>query len=239
MGDESGNLIINEEAVRAFGIEAQTIGTMTSFGTIVGVVEDFHIHSFHSQVPPMVIQYMPGAVNEMLLRIQPENMEAALSEIEEYWKEIFPEKTFRLTYLVDALADLYQQESRFASILTIFSALNLFISLLGIFGMARLNTERRTREVGIRKVMGAESSHVLNRFVFEYIFLTLIAAVIAFPSAYFLMTKWLSNFQYHGKLSIAVFTGAWALSMIVVGATVSWQVWKAANSNPIDAIRYE
>jgi putative ABC transport system permease protein len=187
----------------------------------------------------MVIQYMPGGVKEMLLRIQPENMEAALKEIEDYWEEIFPEKIFRLTYLVDALADLYKQESRFARILTIFSGLNLFISLLGIFGMARLNTERRTREVGIRKVMGAESSHVLNRFVFEYILLTLIAALIAFPSAYLLMTKWLSNFQYHGNLSIAVFAGAWALSMVVVGATVSWQVWKAANSNPIDAIRYE
>jgi len=239
MGGESGNLIINEEAVRALGIEGSAIGTRINFGTIVGVVEDFHIHSFHSVVPPMVIQFMPGGVKALLVRIQPDNMEAVLAEIEKYWDEILPEKAFRPTYLVDALAELYSQESRFATILTIFSGLNLFISLLGIFGMARLNTERRTREVGIRKVMGAESSQVLNRFVYEYILLTLLAALFAFPSGYLLMTKWLSNFEYHGKLSIAVFTIAGVLSMVVVGATVAWQVWKAANSNPIDAIRYE
>ena len=141
--------------------------------------------------------------------------------------------------LVDALAELYKEESRFVTILTIFSGLNLFISLLGIFGMARLDTERRTREVGIRKVMGAESSHVLNRFVYEYILLTLLAALFAFPGGYLLMTKWLSNFEYHGRISIAVFIVSGALSLLVVVATVAWQVWKAANSNPIEAIRYE
>jgi len=182
---------------------------------------------------------MPGGVKTLLVRIQPDNMETVLEEIKALWEEILADKAFHLTYLVDALADLYNQESRFASILTIFSGLNLFISLLGIFGMARLNTERRTREVGIRKVMGAESSHVLNRFVYEYILLTMLAALFAFPSGYLLMAKWLSNFEYHGQISIVVFIFALALSIVVVGATVAWHVWKAANSNPIDAIRYE
>jgi len=239
MGSESGSLIINEEAVRALGIEGPVTGTQTNFGTIVGVVENFHIHSFHSEVPPMVIQFMPGGVKALLVRIQPAYMETVLTNIEALWEEILPEKAFHQTYLVDALAELYTQESRFVTILTIFSGLNLFISLLGIFGMSRLNTERRTREVGIRKVMGAESTNVLNRFVFEYILLTLLAALFAFPGGYLLMTKWLSNFEYHGKISIAVFAISGALSLMVVVATVAWHVWKAANSNPIDAIRYE
>jgi len=187
----------------------------------------------------MVIQFMPGGVKALLVRIQPAYMETVLTNIEALWEEILPEKAFHQTYLVDALAELYTQESRFVTILTIFSGLNLFISLLGIFGMSRLNTERRTREVGIRKVMGAESTNVLNRFVFEYILLTLLAALFAFPGGYLLMTKWLSNFEYHGKISIAVFAISGALSLMVVVATVAWHVWKAANSNPIDAIRYE
>jgi putative ABC transport system permease protein len=239
MGYEEGRLILNEKAVQALEIEGQVLGTTTNFGTIIGVVRDFHIHSFHSSVPPMIIQYMPPGIKNILVKSQPGQITEVREEIRKIWAELNGDMEFHFTYLKEARAGLYMQESRFAGILTLFSGLNLLISLLGIFGMARLNTEHRTREVGIRKVLGAESSQVLYHFVYEYVLLVFLAALPSLPAAYLLMRKWLSNFAYHGRISVQVFVLSILFSMLVVGLTVAWQVFRTASSNPVDAIRYE
>jgi putative ABC transport system permease protein len=239
MGSEAGNLIVNEQAVIAMGIDSSALGVQTNFGTIIGVVEDFHIHSLHRIVPPMVIQFMPGGVRSMLVKIDPSQGEQVIRKVEEICHDFEPDKSMEYAFLVDSMEELYNEEKRFVSIMTIFSGLNLFISLLGIFGMARLDTGRRTREVGIRKVMGAEASQILRRFLYTYMVVAIVACLVAFPAGYFLMTKWLSNFEYHGKINLLVFLLAGAVSILVVIITISYHVIRAANTNPIDSIRYE
>jgi putative ABC transport system permease protein len=169
LGSENGNLIANRSAVAALGLEDQALGATMNFGTIIGIVEDFHLHSLHSQVPPMILLFNPFGIKTILVKSLPGEVESLLAGIETQWDEITGGVTFEYTFLSDTLKELYAGESRFFRILGIFAALNLFISLLGIFGMTRLGTERRTREVGIRKVLGADSTHLLNRFLREYL----------------------------------------------------------------------
>ncbi len=238
-GIEEGSLILGQSAVKELGIKGQAVGTQLSSGTVIGVVNDFHLHSFHSLVQPTVLRYQPNAVKTLLVRSEEGQMEQLISGIEKLWEEINGDAPFEYTYLMDALAELYSQETRFMRILIIFSVLNLFISLLGIFGLASLNTRRKTREVGIRKVLGATSFSLLNRFVLDYFLMVLLAAVLAFPLAFILMQRWLSGFAYHGKIPVLVFVLAALLSLLVVGGTVIWHVSRTSRANPVDAIRYE
>lgn len=238
-GSSARNLVINKKAIGALGIEGSPLGVTTSFGTITGVVEDFHIHSFHQVVPPMVIQFMPQGVRVLLVRLKPGSGPVVLDDIRAAWEEVSGGRPMEYTFLSDALADLYSQERRFATILLIFSALTMVVALLGIFGMASLNTERRTREVGIRKVMGAESGEILGKFAWEYSLLTIISMGVAFPLGYWLMTRWLSNFEFHGSISPLIFVISAIVAVTIVLGTVAWQVTRAANTNPLDSIRYE
>ena len=238
-GPEDGKLILNREAVRALGIEDRALGTVLSFGTVIGVVEDFHIHSMHTQVPPMLLQFNEHGIRAILVKSQPGKMASLLAGLRETWDEITGGAHFEYTYLSDAHRALYAGEFRFFRILSIFAALNLFISLLGIFGMTRLGTERRTREVGIRKVMGADSARLLNRFLLEYLLLSFIAALPAFPAAYLIMQRWLSNFAYHGQIPASVFILTGLISLLFVSLTVIYHISRAARANPVDAIRYE
>ena len=121
----------------------------------------------------------------------------------------------------------------------LFSGLTLFIALLGIFGMAMINAEKKTKEIGIRKVMGATPSDILTRLSIEFLVLVLIAIFLAFPVSYLLMTNWLQNFEYHGIINLWIFFLAGLLSAVFVILTVSYQVTKAANSNPVDTLKYE
>ena len=238
-GTEDGNLIVNRAAVQALELKGQVLGTSLNFGTIIGVVEDFHIHSLHTRVPPMLLQFNPHGIRTILVKSRPGEMGILLAGMETEWEELTGSAAFEYTYLSDALRELYAGEFRFFRILGIFAAMNLFISLLGIFGMTRLGTERRTREVGIRKVLGADSSLLLNRFLREYLILTLVSALPAFPVAYLIMRQWLSNFAYHGSIPATVFILTGLGSLLVVGLTVIYHISRAARANPVDAIRYE
>lgn len=238
-GTSTRSLVINRSAIMALGIEGSPIGVTTSFGTITGVVEDFHIHSFHQVVPPMILQFMPQGVRTMLVRLKPGSDQDVLDNIRAAWNEVSADKPMEYTFMSDALAELYSQESRFVTILIIFSALTMLVALLGIFGMASMNTERRTREVGIRKVMGAESGGILGSFAREYVLLTFFSMVIAFPLGYWLMTRWLSNFEFHGRISPVIFILSGLVAVTIVLVTVAWQVTRSANANPLDSIRYE
>lgn len=239
MGAEEDKLIINKSAIEAIGIEGSPIGQQTDFGTIIGLVEDFHIHSFHSVVPPMILHLRPAGSRSLLVRFSSTNTEKLINDLQAVWQEIIPEKEMKTTFLTDALADLYAEEDRMLMILIFFSATTLFVALMGLFAMAKLNTERRTREVGIRKVMGAHSGEVVSRFVREYLSLILFSILFAVPLSWYLMSRWLQNFQYHDSLKPWIFISAILLTLLVVLSTVSGQVQKAANANPADSLRYE
>ena len=238
MGNEAGNVIINRSAIEALGI-VDPIGTKLAFGNIIGVVEDFHVHSFQKKIPPMLLQFNPQGVRSLLVKLNTDDLASSIAFIKGIWNEFTVEKPFEYTLLSDSINELYNEDNRFRKILLLFSCLTLFIALLGIFGMSMINAEKKTKEIGIRKVMGATPSDILIKLSTEFLFVVLISVFLAFPVAYILMTKWLENFEYHSNINLWIFVLAGLVSAAFVFLTVSYQVKKAANSNPVDTLKYE
>jgi putative ABC transport system permease protein len=238
MGNEAGNVIISKSAIEALGIDVP-IGAKLNFGTVIGVVDDFHIHSFRNKIPPVLLQFNPQGVRTLMVKLSPDDISASVNFIRSIWDEFKVEKPFEYTFLSDSLNELYSEDKRFGKILMLFSGLTLFIALLGIFGMSMINAEIKTKEIGIRKVMGATPGDVLSKLSREFLILVLIAIVLAFPVAYILMTKWLQNFEYHGNIKLWIFPLAGLISAVLVFLTVGYHVNRIANSNPADALKYE
>jgi putative ABC transport system permease protein len=238
MGNEGGNVIINRSAVKALGIK-EPIGTKINFGTIVGVVEDFHIHSFRTKVPPMILLCNPQGVRRLLVKFNTDDLSGSVSFIKGIWNEFAKDKPLEYTILNDSINELYSDDNRFGKTLMLFSGLTLFIALLGIFGMSMINAEKKTKEIGIRKVMGAAPKDILAKLSVEFILLIFVSVVVAFPVAYLLMNKWLQNFEYHSDINLWIFVLAGIASASCVFLTVSYQVNRTANSNPVDTLKYE
>ena len=238
MGNEGGNVMINRSAVKALGIK-EPIGTKINFGTIVGVVEDFHIHSFRTKVPPMILLCNPQGVRRLLVKFNTDDLSGSVSFIKGIWNEFAKDKPLEYTILNDSINELYSDDNRFGKTLMLFSGLTLFIALLGIFGMSMINAEKKTKEIGIRKVMGAAPKDILTKLSVEFILLILVSVVVAFPVAYLLMNKWLQNFEYHSDINLWIFVLAGISSASCVFLTVSYQVNRTANSNPVDTLKYE
>jgi putative ABC transport system permease protein len=238
MGSDAGNVIINRSAIAALGID-NPIGTKLAFGTVIGVVEDFHIHSFQKKIPPMLLQFNPQGVRTLLVKLSTGDRASSIEFIKGIWNEFAIEKPFEYTFLSDSTDELYGEDSRFRKILMLFSGLTLFIALLGIFGMAMIDTEKKSKEIGIRKVMGATPADILTRLSAEFLILISVSILLAFPAAYILMIKWLQNFEYHSNIKLWIFAAAGLISTVFVLLTVSYQVNKAANSDPVDTLRAE
>lgn len=238
MGNEEGNLIINRSAVEALGI-GDPIGTKLSFGTIIGVIEDFHIHSFRKKIPPMLLMFNPQGVRRLFVKLSTDDLSASIKFIKGIWNEFAVGKPFEYIFLDDSINELYLEDDRFGKTLMLFSSLTLFIALLGIFGMAMINAEKKTKEIGIRKVMGATPADILTKLSFEFLLLVSIAISLSFPVSYILMTKWLQNFEYHSNINLWIFTLAGLVSAVFVFLTVGYHVNKASNSNPVDTLKYE
>ncbi len=236
---EEGTVLINSKAIDALGISGSPVGQTTSFGTIVGVVEDFHIHSFHKVVPPMVIQYVPVGSRTMLLKVEQGSGPQVNKFIREVWDEFSFEKEVNVTYLKDSLADLYAEDLRFGRIITIFSFLTAVIALLGILGMSRLTAERKTREIGIRKAMGADSTGLVNSGLLTYLKMILLSAGLAYPAGLILLRRWLQNFEFHRNIDPVIFIFTLLILFIVVFITVVSQILRSANINPVESLRHE
>lgn len=237
-GNDAGNVIINKSALDGLGI-INPVGTKLAFGTVIGVVEDFHIHSFRNKIPPMLLIFNPQGVRRLFVKLSNDDLSGSINQIQSIWKEFSIEKPVEYTFLNDSVNGLYFEDERFGKTLVLFSGLTLFIALLGIFGMSMINAEKKTKEIGIRKVMGATPSDILSKLSAEFLFLETISVLVAFPIAYLLMTKWLQNFEYHGNIDFWIFAAAGLISAIFVFLTVSYQVNKVSNSNPVDTLKYE
>ena len=238
MGSEEGKLIISKSSVKELGI-TNPIGTKLSFGSVIGVVEDFHLHSFREKMPPMLILFNPQGVRRLIVKLSTDDLPGSIRFLESVWKEYAGSKPFEYTLLDDSLKELYMEDNRFGKTLMVFSCLTLFIALLGIFGMSMINAEKKTKEIGIRKVMGASPIIIFKKLISEYLLLVMISVSIAFPVSYILMAKWLQNFEYHNAIKLWIFLVAAFASVVLVLFTSWYQVNKSANSNPVDTLKYE
>jgi putative ABC transport system permease protein len=203
------------------------------------VVDDFHFKSLHRTIEPLALMVRPDRTRIISVRILPGDMQETLAFIEGKWAEIFPGEEFNYSFLDQKMALLYTSEGRMRDIFLIFSALSIFVACLGLFGLAAFTAEERTKEIGVRKVLGASSANILLLLSKEFTKWVIAANFIAWPVAYYVMNRWMQNFAYRTSLGIWPFLLSAVLALGIALITVSAQSIRAALADPIDSLRYE
>ncbi len=233
-------IIINETAANLWGIDDIDDNIMLDNRNIVGIVKDFNTESLHRNVEPVVITQ--GTGQYCVAKISSSNAEKVLSAIDNIklsWNEVESDLPPDINFMDESINNMYKKETHFQMVLNVFAVLAIFISVIGLFGISLYLITARIKEIGIRKVNGAKVYEILAMLNRDFIKWIAIAFVIACPIAYYSMNKWLENFAYKTSLSAWVFVLAGVLALGIALLTVSWQSWKAATRNPVEALKYE
>lgn len=236
------NYIINEEAAKTMGLD-DPVGKRLSFwddqGHIIGMVKDFHFSSLHNPIKPLILRYEPDRAHNMLIKPTNGKTKECLAALETLQRRLSPDREFKYTFLDQHYEKLYQAEERTSDLANLFAIIALMISTLGLFGLAAFMAEQRTKEIGIRKVLGASMGNILYLLNKELGQLILLAFVIATPTAWWLMNNWLDKFAYHMNIGWQVVAVAGFILALVALLTVSFHSIRTALSNPVDALKYE
>lgn len=244
--------VLNEAAARELGWSSEeAVGKSfklsgsqeTPEGEVIGVVEDFHIASLHQEIEPIVLQLREddswSTSYVLIVKLAPDGIRGAVEHIEQQFARAAPGETFQYEFLDDRFDAMYRTEQRLSRIFTTFAALAILIACLGLFGLAAFTAQRRTKEIGIRKVLGASVAGIMALLSKDFLTLVGIAFVVAAPVAYFGMNRWLEDFAYRIEIGPGVFLLVGALAFIIAVATVSYQSMKAALADPAKSLRYE
>jgi putative ABC transport system permease protein len=248
-GSDSNNVIINEAAVIAFGWKkgtavGKTITRTNNAGIkevfpVIGVLKDFHFRSLHEHVTPLLMFFTPNQGNLIVKLRSTKDATALISLLEKRWKELGAEDPLTYSFLDDRYKNSYEAEQKTGLILGIFAALTIFVACLGLFGLAKFTASQRTKEIGIRKVLGASVAQVTGMLSKEFLVLVLISCILAFPVAWWAMNKWLQDFAYRINISWWIFALAGVTIILIALFTVSFQAIKAAMANPVKSLRTE
>ncbi len=239
--DDGQNWVLNETAVMAMELE-EPVGKWFSFrgqkGTVIGILKDFHGSSLHNPIAPVAMQ--PGQGFHVFVKYKAGNMSELLTFLKTKWdKFVGAHIPFRYEFMDENIENWYRTEQRIGKIFRYFTALTMFIACLGLFGLASFMAERRTKEIGIRKVLGAGISGIVVLLTKEFAGWVLVANAFAWPAAYFVSKRWLQGFAYRVDLGWEIFVFSAGVALLIAAATVSYQALKAATSNPAKALRYE
>ncbi|MGH7453660.1 MAG: ABC transporter permease, partial [bacterium] len=243
--DQTTAFIINETAAREFGWTVESaIGKKFQWGTtksgeIIGVTKDFHFRSLQESITPIVMHVNAGWYNYFSLRISGGRVEETIAAVENYWSALFPNRPFNFFFLDEEFDRQYRAEQKSGEIVGAFSFLAIFLACLGLFGLAAYSAEQRTKEIGIRKVLGATVANIMVLLSKDFVKLVVIANFCAWPLAYFAMNRWLQDFAYRVDLGWWMFALAGGIALLIALLTVSTQAIKAALANPVEALRYE
>jgi putative ABC transport system permease protein len=245
--DIAGAFLINEAAVTAFGWKypGDALGKriMTGYGgrvnPIIGVTKNFHYRGLQTNVEPLVMEFLPETFMYVTLSIDVSNLKKALAFVESQWKSLYPNNPFESFFLDTDFDRQYQADEEVGRIFSIFTVLGLFIACLGLLGLASFTAQTRTKEIGIRKVLGASVLGIVIMLSKQFTRWVLLANVIAWPAAYHIMSRWLKNFAYRTDINVLVFVLSGLLVLAVALLTVSFQSIRAATTNPADSLRYE
>jgi putative ABC transport system permease protein len=236
-------VILNETAVKQLHWE-DPIGRILALGPqfrprVIGVVKDYHFQSMHRPIEPLMI--FPRLMDMIFasIRIRPVHLDQTINQIEEAWRNVNPEHVFEYSFLDQDYDNTYKAERRFGEISGLFAGLAVFIACLGLYGIAAYAAEQRTKEIGIRKVLGASNSAIVRLLNQEFTKIVIVANLAAWPIAYFFIGPWLKDFAYKSYPGIGVYVGAALVSFFVAGITVARQSIKAANIQPVNALQYE
>jgi putative ABC transport system permease protein len=232
--------IINVTAEEALGmrISEEIDQENPTYYTIIGVVKDFHYTSLRNNIGALGIQLNSDAEN-MAVRMSGGDYENNISAIENTWNAMAPGQPFDYRFMDEAFNTTYEAEQKLSQIFFIFTMLSIFIACLGLFGLAAFNAEKRTKEIGVRKVLGATVSQISYRLTVDFLKLVGVAIVISLPLGWFAMNKWLEDFSYRIEIGIGIFALAAVLAIVVAIVTVSYQSIKAAVVNPVKSLRSE
>jgi putative ABC transport system permease protein len=241
--DDSLSFVINEAAVRMIGWNNdEAMGKVFlnggTKGQVIGVVKDFHFESLHEEIIPIVFHMQPN-YRRVSVRVDGKDFQGGIRQLEKVWNEFLPERPFEYRFLSDRYKELYESEQKQSQLFVIFSGLAIFIASLGLFGLATFNALQRTKEIGIRKVMGASLVSILQLLSKEIVLMIIIANLIAWPVAWYLTSQWLDGFAYRIDINFGVYLLAAIIALLIGVVTVSSQTIKAALTNPAITLRNE
>jgi putative ABC transport system permease protein len=246
-GTDSSGVILNETAAKILGWGANavghTIGHAENEGTqktyrVIGVVKDFHFRSLHESISPLVMVLSKNS-GTVIVKIRPKDISGLLASLENEWKKLSPDAPFTYSFLDKRFNDTYLAEQKTARILGIFAGLTIFVACLGLFGLATFMAEQRTKEIGVRKVLGASVTSIVGLLSKDFLKLVAVAIVLASPVAWYAMNRWLQDFAYKIDISWWVFALSGLLAVGIALLTVSFQSIKAALMNPVKSLRSE
>ena len=243
--NESNKAIVNEEAAKILGLGDTPIGKTfkrtadpeNEEFTVIGVVKNFHFKSLHNEIDPLVLVYNP--YGGLIVKTKNANVASVLNFAEEKWSDFLPGKPFKYTFLDESFAKVYSKEQQMGVILSMFTLLTIFVACLGLFGLITFATEQRFKEIGIRKVLGANVAEIVGMLAKDFVKLIFIAFFIAFPLGYYFMNKWLQDFAYRIDLNIGQFLMAASITLAIALITISFKSIKAALQNPVKSLRTE
>ena len=242
---DSNSFVINEAATKVLGWRSaqEAINKDLVYGgqkgKVIGVVKDFHFESLHQRIPPLLFNVNANRYNRISIKLSGANIASSLGFVEKTWKKFLPETPYDYSFLDERFAQLYQSEQRQKSIFTVFAFIAIFIACLGLFGLSAFTISQRVKEIGIRKILGADVSTIVALLSKDFLKLVLVAAVIAFPVAWFAMHKWLEDFAYRIGISLWIFLVAGIVAALIAFITISFQAVKAARANPVKNLRTE
>ncbi|MFN7120347.1 MAG: ABC transporter permease, partial [Saprospiraceae bacterium] len=253
--DATNSFIINETAAKNFGFASPeaAVGQPLEWddwapadttqpvrkGTIVGVVKDFHYGSLHEKVENAVLVIEPSAYWKVALRVQPGELSKTIAQLESTWKSFNTGYPFDYQFVDASLDNFYKNEQKLMTLLAIFTGLAILIACMGLLGLVTFAAERRVKEIGIRKVLGANVFDIVTLLSKDFLLLVVIAAVVATPLAWWTMNSWLADFSYRISIQWWVFAVGLLLAVLVAMVTVSLQAIKAAVANPVESLKNE
>ncbi|MBN1822408.1 MAG: FtsX-like permease family protein, partial [Prolixibacteraceae bacterium] len=236
--DLKNSVILNQTAVEQLGID-DPVGKLIGNQTIIGIVKDFNLHSIHSDIPPLQISMTDRYIQQVAINYLPGTLENLLPMIESEWKKVAPDRPFQYQTIEDLIKTIYSSEKNLSTIISIFALFSLLIAAFGLFGLTLFIAKTRTKEIGVKKVLGSSEKTIIYSFLKENIVMVIIAAVVSVPVTFYFMNKWLNNFSYKVEINYLFFIIAFIVALIVVCATVLFHSYKASRINPVDALRYE
>ena len=239
---DSSSYLINETLARQLNWDNPIGKIIYRDGAhkVIGVVSDFHFASLHESIQPLIITKQPWiGYNYLSVRIRPENSSETIQKMESAWASVFPDEPFNSFPQEEFIKGAYTGVRNTGEAILWFSLLAIFIAGLGLLGLANFTFNQRKKEIGIRKVLGAESGNIARKVTFDFLRLVILASIIALPVAWWIMNKWMENFAYRTYISFWVFLLPVIIVTILAWLTIYFQVRKLANTNPVDVLKFE
>lgn len=237
--NEDGKIIVNETAIRLLGID-DPIGKEIENGIIIGVIKDFILHSFHSEIPALIIQQDDSSrISNILIYTESETNEIATNSIRTVWNELFPESLISIETFSDVFDDMYERKINMDKTISLFAIVAMMISSLGLFGMAHFTTRKRIKEIGLRKVNGANTKDIISLIHRESLTPYLISILCFLPLTYLFALEWFANFTHSSSIGIWDILISILASFIVFSTPIIFISYKASTGNPIRTLKYE